>query len=279
MEAIQYISASALSITLGGNAGVAPFLTLFLVGIIERIDPSLLNMEEWVSKAVASWPSVSILGALTIVEFVAKCVPCVDAVYESSMTFVAPILSVFGSMSAFGLFNVVEEEESRMLYTEHNYNMTEDYFSDAYIMRESDYHRKLTQKSDGLIILQVILCFVGVIIAILVHLFQLLMRVIGEGCCTCCITSIEYTWTITSVIVTILIVPIAIVTAIILIIAALVGFKKKVWDERMEEKRKAAMDVGSIDDNIEEGRQKVDNNSIDEKNGTTTKTSRPGLKK
>ena len=279
MEAIQYISASALSITLGGNAGVAPFLTLFLVGIIERIDPSLLNMEEWVSKAVASWPSVSILGALTIVEFVAKCVPCVDAVYESSMTFVAPILSVFGSMSAFGLFNVAEVEESRMLYTEHNYNMTEDYFSDAHIMRESDYHRKLTQKSDGLIILQVILCFVGVIIAILVHLFQLLMRVIGEGCCTCCITSIEYTWTITSVIVTILIVPIAIVTAIILIIAALVGFKKKVWDERMEEKRKAAMDVGSIDDNIEEGRQKVDNNSIDEKNGTTTKTSRPGLKK
>lgn len=279
MEAIQYISASALSITLGGNAGVAPFLTLFLVGIIERIDPSLLNMEEWVSKAVASWPSVSILGALTIVEFVAKCVPCVDAVYESSMTFVAPILSVFGSMSAFGLFHVVEEEESRMLYTEHNYNMTEDYFSDAYIMRESDYHRKLTQKSDGLIILQVILCFVGVIIAILVHLFQLLMRVIGEGCCTCCITSIEYTWTITSVIVTILIVPIAIVTAIILIIAALVGFKKKVWDERMEEKRKAAMDVGSINENIEEGRQKVDNNSIDEKNGTTTKTSRPGLKK
>ena len=102
---LQYISASALSVTLGGNSGVAPFLTLLIVGIIERADPTLLNMEDWVSKAVASWPSIAVLGALTIVEFVAKCVPCVDAVYESSMAFVAPILSVFGSVSAFGLFN------------------------------------------------------------------------------------------------------------------------------------------------------------------------------
>jgi hypothetical protein len=31
---LQYISASALSVTLGGNSGVAPFMTLLIVGII-----------------------------------------------------------------------------------------------------------------------------------------------------------------------------------------------------------------------------------------------------
>lgn len=94
---LQYISASALSVTLGGNSGVAPFMTLLIVGIIERIDPSILNMEDWVQKIVSSWPSIVVLGALTIVELVAKFVPCVDVVYESSMAFVAPILSIFGS--------------------------------------------------------------------------------------------------------------------------------------------------------------------------------------
>ncbi len=212
MGALQYISASALSVTLGGNSGVAPFLTLFIVGIIERVDPSLLNMEDWISKAVASWPSIAVLGALTIVEFVAKCVPCVDAVYESSMAFVAPVLSVLGSMSSFGLFNVVPEEESRTLYAEYNYNTTDAYL-DIENMEEFNDYRRLAEKSGGLIFLQVMLCFAGVIISILVHLFKLLMRVIGAGCCTCCITSVEYVWTVTSVIITILIVPIAIGTA------------------------------------------------------------------
>jgi hypothetical protein len=50
-----------------------------------------------VQKIVSSWPSIVVLGALTIVELVAKFVPCVDVVYESSMAFVAPILSIFGS--------------------------------------------------------------------------------------------------------------------------------------------------------------------------------------
>jgi len=261
MGALQYISASALSVTLGGNSGVAPFLTLFIVGIIERVDPNLLNMEEWVSKAVASWPSVAVLGALTIVEFVAKCVPCVDAVYESSMAFVAPVLSVFGSFSAFGLFNAVPEEQSRTLHAEYNYNMT-----DAYLyyenIEEFNEHRRLAEKSGWLVFLQVMLCSVGVIVAILVHLFKLLMRVIGEGCCTCCITSVEYTWTVTSVIITILIVPVAIGTAAILIVAAGVGFKKKFLDKRVEERAAVAAEH-SVDQTDGEKKENVGENVCD----------------
>ena len=279
MGALQYISASALSVTLGGNSGVAPFLTLFIVGIIERVDPNQLNMEEWVSKAVASWPSIAVLGALTIVEFIAKCVPCVDAVYESSMMFVAPILSVFGSVSAFGLFNAVPEQQSRTLYAQ--YNMTDAHFHNDNMEEFNDDHRRLAEKSGGLVFLQVMLCFVGVIIAFLVHLFKLLMRVIGEGCCTCCITSVEYTWTVTSVIITILIVPIAIVTAIILIVAAGVGFKKKVLDKRMErrieEKAKtAAAAVERSADQTDGEKKKREENvfdaPVDEEIGTKTTT-------
>ena len=132
-----------------------------------------------------------------------------------------------------------EEEQSRTLsYAAYHYNsnLTDTYYLDE-SMEEVNNHRRLAQKSGWLVFLQVVLCTVGVIIAILVHLFKLLMRVIGEGCCTCCITSVEYTWTVSTVIITILIVPVAIATAIILIIAASVGFKKKVLDKRREEEK------------------------------------------
>jgi len=279
MGALQYIGASALSVTLGGNSGVAPFLTLFIVGVIERVDPNLLNMEDWVSKAVASWPSIAVLGALTILELVAKCIPCVDTVYESIMAFVAPILSVFGSVSAFGLFNVVPQEQSRTLYAEYNYYNTTDAHFHGENMEEHDQHRRLAERSGWLVFLQVMLCFVGIIVTILVHLFKLFMRVIGEGCCTCCITSVEYAWTVTSVIITILIVPLAIATAIILIIASGVGFKKKVWDKRIEkrrmeeEKAKAAEAEAERSVDQADGEKKAsDDAPVDEEIGTETKT-------
>ena len=288
---LQYISASALSVTLGGNSGVAPFMTLLIVGIIERIDPSILNMEDWVQKVVSSWPSVVVLGALTIVELVAKCVPCVDAVYEGSMAFVAPILSIFGSVSAFGLFNVATQAQSRTLYAgQHNmtdyghlYESNIYYYEDDIVAGEEfNNHRRLAEKSGWLVFLQVMLCLVGIIISILVHLFKLLMRLIGQGCCTCCITSAEYTWTVTSVIITILIVPIAIATAIILIVAAGVGFKKKIYDERIKTKHEAAAAATTtITAEVEtDGKKKIDNEKkngcpvavdMDEEVGTETK--------
>eukprot|EP00584_Thalassiosira_punctigera_P006473 CAMPEP_0172535998 /NCGR_PEP_ID=MMETSP1067-20121228/7833_1 /TAXON_ID=265564 ORGANISM="Thalassiosira punctigera, Strain Tpunct2005C2" /NCGR_SAMPLE_ID=MMETSP1067 /ASSEMBLY_ACC=CAM_ASM_000444 /LENGTH=52 /DNA_ID=CAMNT_0013320987 /DNA_START=120 /DNA_END=275 /DNA_ORIENTATION=+ len=52
MAPLQYISTSALSLTLSGNTGVAPFLTLFLVGVIEKSDPTLLYMDGWVEKII-----------------------------------------------------------------------------------------------------------------------------------------------------------------------------------------------------------------------------------
>jgi len=242
MGVLQYVSASALSMTLGGNTGVAPFLTLLLVGVIEKANPNLLYMEGWTQKVVSSWPSIAIFGALTIVEFVAHCVPCIDAIYDSAMVFIVPILSICGSFSAFGLFSITENPQRELYYIANNdNNMTDNilYKYDEYedIMMGDGQRMLASEKSGGLIFLQVILCLIGITIAIFVHLFKLLMRVLGEGCCTCCITCVELSWTVTTVIITIFIVPIAIGTAIILICAAAVGFKRKVWDKRMKKRK------------------------------------------
>jgi len=96
MGVIQYVSTSALSLTLSGNTGVAPFLTIFLVGIIENSDPSLLHMDGWIEKVIASWPGLVMFGGLTILEFVGECVPVVDEIVDSAMAFVVPIFSVMG---------------------------------------------------------------------------------------------------------------------------------------------------------------------------------------
>lgn len=172
------------------------------------------------------------------------------------------------------------------MYADYNYyNMTDAHFHDEN-MEEYDQHRRLAEKSGWLVFLQVMLCFVGIIVTILVHLFKLFMRVIGEGCCTCCITSVEYAWTVTSVIITILIVPLAIATAIILIIASGVGFKKNVWDKRIEksrieeEKAKAAEAAAAAAersvDQADGEKKASDDAPVDEEIGTKTKTEEIG---
>ena len=94
-----------------------------------------------------------------------------------------------------------------------------------------------------LIFLQIILTCLGIILALLVHLFKLLLRSMGEGCCTCCITVVEYSWIICSVTLCVFIVPIAIGAAVILIVAAGFGFKSW-WEKRQKKKREAAAATG-----------------------------------
>jgi len=50
MGALDFLTTTALSATVSGNTGVAPFATLFIVGFLERTDPDLLSMDEWMEK-------------------------------------------------------------------------------------------------------------------------------------------------------------------------------------------------------------------------------------
>jgi len=107
-------------------------------------------------------------------------------------------------MATFGLFSAAEENDAE----------------------EGD-GRRLNTADNLLTFFKVILCFVGIFLALLIHLFKMLVRLLGEGCCTCCITTVEYTWLTISLFVAILIKPVAIVVAVILICAAIFGFMKR----------------------------------------------------
>lgn len=227
MGALQYVATSALSLTLSGNTGVAPFLTLFVVGVIEKSDPTLLYMDGWVEKVIASWPGLVVFGILTVLEFVGKCVPVVDEIIDSAMAFVVPIFSVMGSLASHGLFTAPASASEGP--------------------HESDNGDGSRRRLEGgeenngngfLIFLQVILSTIGIFLALLVHLCKMLLRLMGEGCCTCCITISEITWVLVSVTICIFIVPIAIGAAILLGIAAGFGFKSW-WEKRQKKKAEA----------------------------------------
>jgi hypothetical protein len=90
------LTATAVSFVVGGNTGISPFLTLFLVGMIERCNPNLLNMSGVTETLLSSYAGLIVLGAATILEFVGHCVPIVDQIIDTAMTFVVPIMSVLG---------------------------------------------------------------------------------------------------------------------------------------------------------------------------------------
>mmetsp|Transcript_18487 Transcript_18487/g.29001 ORF Transcript_18487/g.29001 Transcript_18487/m.29001 type:complete len:304 (-) Transcript_18487:211-1122(-) len=230
MGVIQYVSTSALSLTLSGNTGVAPFLTLFLVGIIEKSEPTLLHMDGWIEKVIASWPGLVMFGGLAILEFVGKCVPVVDEIIDSAMTFVVPMFSVIGSLASHGLFTAPAPPINEAGEPEVDIDGRR---------LEGEVDNSNGSKSNVfLTLLQVLLSTVGVFLALLVHLCTMLLLLMGEGCCTPCITTAEIIWVMCSVTICIFVVPIAIGAAMLLCIAAGFGFKS--WWQKRQKKNTGA---------------------------------------
>lgn len=163
MAFLNWLSACAVTAVVSGNTGVSPFLSLFLVGVVEKIDPTLLNMEGTVEWVLSSWPSLVVLGLLTVLEFVGKCVPLIDTVIDSAMTFVVPVFSVLGSLSTFGLFEVANGSSS-----------VEGGAGD-----EGQGRRALSIASGAVVVVQVAIVFVGVVLALSMHAVKMLIRLIG----------------------------------------------------------------------------------------------------
>lgn len=80
MAFFDWLSTTALSFIFSGNTGVSPFLSLFLIGIIERTSPDLLSMDGTIEWILSSWFTIILWGILMVVEFVAKCIPVLDEV-------------------------------------------------------------------------------------------------------------------------------------------------------------------------------------------------------
>jgi hypothetical protein len=206
MGFFDMLSAAAVSFTVAGNTGVAPFLSLFLVGVIERFDPNALNMGGSIEALLSSWPSLVLLGIMTILEFVSMCVPVVDEIVDSVMIFLIPLMSTLGSMSTFGLFEQAAEADAD--------------------------HRNLSAASGALIFFQVCVVGIGIVLALAIHALKMLVRLIGEGWLTNCLTVIETTWIVTTIIMSIFIRQIAILVAITICCAAMFSIKRNYLDKR-----------------------------------------------
>jgi hypothetical protein len=157
MPFMDWLTTTALSFTISGNTGVSPFMSLFLVGIIEKTNPELLQMDGTIEWILSSWLSIVIWGILMVAEIVGKCIPVVDEIIDSAMVFVVPLVSTLASLSTFGLFTAVNNGESI----------------------EDEGRRALSIASGILTFLQICIVGIGIILALCMHGMKMLLRLIG----------------------------------------------------------------------------------------------------
>lgn len=210
MGFFDWLSATAVAFTVSGNTGVAPFLTLLVVGLISKIHPDLLNMGGSVGTVLYSWPSLVALGTLTVLEFVAKCVPVVDEIVDSIMTFILPVMSSLGSLSTFGLFHMANTGETES---------------------SDQNNRELGVVAGALVFFQIFVVLFGIVLAFSIHGLKMLLRIIGVGWLTNCLTVLETMWIITSIAIALFIRPIAIITAAFICCGALFSLKRTFLDK------------------------------------------------
>lgn len=169
-------------------------------------------MGQTMESIVASWPGLILLGILSALELVSKCVPVIDEVVDSIVVWIVPFMSILGTLSTMGLVSM-----------------------DAAAGEGGDEdggRRQLGVSSGAILFLQIILIIFGMCLALSMHLTKMFVRMIGVGWLTSILTVVEVSWTISTVTMAIFIQQIAIFLAAIMIGAAAVVVKRKLWDKR-----------------------------------------------
>lgn len=200
---LQAVTASATAFVVSGNSGVSPMLTMFAVGVIENVNPDLLNMNGALDALLASPWALAFTGALTVAELVGKCVPVLDEVIDAAMTFMIPVVSVVGTLSTFGLWDLPSSQE-----------MDGDYDEAAEQGADQDgdeQRRRLSVASGMLWIFKSFLLFAGVGLALSMHAVKMLIRLFGEGWATGCLAVSEALWVSFTITLVLFIRPLAIV--------------------------------------------------------------------
>jgi hypothetical protein len=193
----DYLSSSALSLTVAANTGISPFLTLFLLGLIEFWNSDLLNMGGFLDTILASWWSLILLALLALGEILCKCIPTLDEAIDSVEVFVVPILSVVATL---GLLPSPSGESENDFGSENGLvavgNATDGY---RYLQKNNTVDDKQPEQEDFgaafLIVLKVLLVVGGMVLSLLMHFFKMILRVssllCSGGCCRPCITILE----------------------------------------------------------------------------------------
>lgn len=215
------VSSAAITTTVAGNIGVDPFLTMFLVGLIERLSSDSKHIiPDDLQAFVSNYEALAFWGIMTILELVAKCVPVIDEIVDSVEIFIVPILSILGTFSTFGLYDIGESnsKNSRALQDED----------------ESSSGSGIAQSA--VLVVQIIMVTFGVGLALSIHLFKMLIRVLGEGWLTQILTVCEVIFCVTTVSIAMFVQGFAIFMACVFSVVAIHSGRKK-WKE-FQEKRK-----------------------------------------
>ena len=102
---VSTVANAAFSLTLNGNTGLSPFLTMAILGMASRASPEDLPLGDTMAKVLGSIPALGFWTGMTILEYVGKCVPVLDQIVDSIEVFVVPVISALGSLAAFGSFD------------------------------------------------------------------------------------------------------------------------------------------------------------------------------
>jgi hypothetical protein len=148
-----------------------------------------------------------------------------------------PLLSALGSLATLGLLDVAVLEENDLLEEEDE--------DENDVMNDEGggggggttrflqiAGRRLSIGSTSLTVVKVIVIVIGAILAVCIHLMKMIIRLFGEGCCTGCITMVEVTFVMTTVLISIYIQQVAIVIAVGLLCVAGYILKRKCIDKK-----------------------------------------------
>lgn len=237
IQILKFLSASSLSITVAGNVGIAPFLTLFLLGTIGRFNPDALPLNRFLESLLSSLPSLATFGILAIGECVAHCMSKVDQSMDSVVTFVVPIVSLIGSFSTIGL------------YDEDLWGEGDEEDQQSYDSGDGDRRSRIlivrTFLFGALVVFQVVVVVVGVGVSLSMHLLKMLVR-LDDDRQPRVVTLGEVSFCTTTLVLSILHHHLAVVTASLILCASGYSFKCRYWDSRPN--RKGGRDV--VDDTI-----------------------------
>jgi len=235
----DYISSSALSLVVSGNTGISPFLTLFVLGLTEMMNPELLNMGPTMEVALASSWSIGILGLLTLGETIGKCIPAIDEMIDSAEVFVVPAISVLASLATLGVLPVPggsndDAGQGQSIDVLGMFGGGADDGGDYRLLQPDN--TTLVDIDGGsdddgnsfgegfMMFTKVSLVILGVGISLMIHFFKMLVRMSSlmctGGCCQPCITISELALVIFGVIFSILAPFFAVLACIVMLVAA-----------------------------------------------------------
>jgi hypothetical protein len=191
-------------------------------------------MGETMDKVLASIPALVILGILSLCELLAMCIPVIDEFVDAILVWIVPFFSLVTTLGSWGIY---------------------------YPGSENGENRLLEEDGSGLGyqgFIQVFAVITGMGIALAIRLIKMLVRLLGEGWLTSCITCVEAVLVTFCVIISVYMKYIAIFFAIGLFVG--IGWYwtkgRKRGEEKRKEKEESERAYGSFNDPENQGEQK-----------------------